>query len=243
VELKDSVVLITGGAIRVGRVHALTLAGKGAHIAFTHLPGEPWEKTKAEIEALGVQCAATPLDVRDVPGIRQWVNQTAERFGRIDVLINNASPYLRQPLLELTEAVWELSVGVNVKAAVFCAQAVAPIMLKQKRGVIINVADLSAFEVTPGYCHHAIGKAGVVQLTRYLAVELGPHVRSNAIAPGPILLPESFGPELTQQAVEATLVKRLGTPEDASRLVAFLIENDFLTGHVYFVDGGQRYAH
>ena len=240
--LKDSVVLITGGAIRVGRVHALTLASRGAHIAFTHLPGEPWEKTQAEIQALGVQCAATPLDVRDVAGIRQWVSQSAERFGRIDVLINNASPFIQQPLLELTEAVWELSVGVNVKAAVFCAQAVAPIMLKQKRGVIINVTDLSAFEVAPGYCHHAIGKAGVVQLTRYLAVELGPHVRSNAIAPGPILLPESFGPELTQHAIDATLVKRLGAPEDASRLVAFLIENDYLTGHVYFVDGGQRYA-
>lgn len=241
-ELKDSVVLITGGAIRVGRVHGLTLAAKGAHIAFTYLPGEPWEQTQAEMQALGVQCTATPLDVRDLAGIRSWVSQTAAHFGRIDVLINNASPFLHQPLLELTEAVWELSVGVNIKAAVFCAQAVAPIMLNQKRGVIINVTDLSAFEVAPGFCHHAIGKAGVVQLTRYLAVELGPYVRSNAIAPGPILLPPDYGPELTRQAIEATLVKRLGTPEDASRLVVFLIENDYLTGHVYFVDGGQRYA-
>jgi NAD(P)-dependent dehydrogenase (short-subunit alcohol dehydrogenase family) len=237
--IQDSVLMITGGAIRVGRVHALALAGKGAHVSFTYLPGEPWQKTQAEIEALGVRCLATELDVRDLNGIRQWTAATLERFGRVDILINNASPWLGKPFLELTEAEWDLSVGVNVKAAFFCAQAVAPAMLKQGRGVIINISDLSIVQVWPGYAHHAVGKAGVVQLTRYLAVELGPAVRVNAIAPGPILVPESFTPEQRQEAANRTALKRLGAPEDASRLIAFLIENDYLTGGVYFVDGGS----
>lgn len=241
-QIRDAVVMITGGAIRVGRVHALELARRGAHIAFTHLPGEPGAQTRAEIEALGVRCLATELDVRDLDGVRAWTAATREAFGRIDVLINNASPWMGRPFLEWTEADWELSVGVNVKAAFFCAQAVAPTMLAQGRGVIVGVTDLSVYDVWPGYSAHAIGKAGVVQLTRYLAAELGPAVRAVAIAPGPILPPPSFTPQQIEDSKKHTLVKRLGTPEDASRLIAFLIENDFLTGHVYFVDGGERFA-
>lgn len=242
-EIKGSVVLITGGAIRLGRAHGLFLAAKGAHIAFTYLPGEPWQEAQTAIEAQGVRCTASELDVRNTAGIRQWVTATAQHFGRIDVLINNASPWLSRPFLELTEAEYDLCNDVTCKAAFFCAQAVAPTMLQQGRGVIINVADLSAYAVWPGYGHHAIAKAGVVQLTHYLAVELGPAVRANAVAPGPVLLPPDFTPAQTEAAMQRTLVKRLGRPEDVSRTIAFLIEHDFLTGHVYFVDGGERFAH
>lgn len=241
-ELKDSVVLITGGAIRLGRAHGLHLAGRGAHIAFTHLAAEPWEQTQREIEALGVRCTATELDLIDVASIRRWVAATHEHFGRIDVLLNNASPWLVRPFLELTEAEWDLSLGVNVKAAFFCAQAVAPIMLGQGRGVILNITDLAAYRVAPNLCHHAIGKAGVVQLTHCLAAELGPAVRVAAVAPGPVLAPPSFTAEQWQAAAEHTLVKHTGTPEDVSRMIAFLIEHDFLTGHVYFVDGGDLHG-
>ena len=242
-ELKDSVVLITGGAIRLGRAHALHLASKGAHIAFTYLPGEPWEETKAAIEACGVRCAANPLNLLDIAAVRAQVATTAEAFGRIDVLINNASPWLGKTMMEVTEADWDLVVGVTAKGTFFCSQAVAPIMLAQGHGVIVNVADLSVYEVWPGYGHHAVAKAGVVQLTRYLARELGPAVRVVAVAPGPVLLPPDFTAAETAEAVERTLVKRLGEPGDVSRMVAFLIEQDYLTGHVYFVDGGQMFSH
>lgn len=242
-ELKDSVVLITGGAIRLGRAHALHLASKGAHIAFTYLPGEPWEETKAAIEACGVRCTANPLNLLDIAAVRAQVAATAEAFGRIDVLINNSSPWLGKTMMEVTEADWDLVVGVTAKGTFFCSQAVAPIMLQQGRGVIVNVADLSVYEVWPGYGHHAVAKAGVVQLTRYLARELGPAVRVVAVAPGPVLLPPEFTAAETAEAVERTLVKRLGEPGDVSRMVAFLIEQDYLTGHVYFVDGGQMYSH
>jgi NAD(P)-dependent dehydrogenase (short-subunit alcohol dehydrogenase family) len=242
-QIRDSVVMITGGAIRLGRAHGLYLAERGAHVAFSYLPGEPGEETCAALGALGIQSSCIELDVRDSDAMRAWVAATGERFGHIDVLINNASPWLGKPILELTEADWDLCLDVTVKAAFFCAQAVAPWMLRQGRGVIVNVTDLSPFEVWPGYCHHAIAKAGVIQLTRYLAAELGPAVRSVAVAPGPVLLPPNYPPELTQVAIEHTLVKRLGSPEDVSSLIAFLIEHDYLSGHVYHVDGGQPFSH
>jgi NAD(P)-dependent dehydrogenase (short-subunit alcohol dehydrogenase family) len=108
--------------------------------------------------------------------------------------------------------------------------------------VIINIADLSAYDVWPGYSHHAIAKAGVVQLTRYLAAELGPTVRSNAVAPGLVLPPPDYTPAQLEASMQHTLVKRWGRPEDVSRMIAFLVEHDFLTGHVYFVDGGEMFA-
>jgi len=242
-EIKDSVVLITGGAIRLGKAHALHLARKGAHIAFSYLPNEPGLETKAEIEALGVRCTATVLDVRNLDALRRWVAETAETFGRIDVLINNASPWLMKPFLEVTEAEYDLCNDVTIKAAFFCTQAVAPFMLQQGRGVIINIADLTAYEVWPGIAHHAIAKAGVVQLTRYAAFELSPTVRVNAVAPGPVLLPPEFTAEEIEMSRQRTLVKRLGQPEDVSRMIAMLIEHEYLTGHVYFIDGGQMFSH
>lgn len=241
-EIKESVVLITGGAIRLGRAHGLFLAARGAHIAFTYLPGEPWQEAKAGIEALGVRCTATQLDARSVDGIRRWVDATAEHFGHIDVLINNASPWLERRFLDVSEADYDLCNGVTCKAAFFCAQAVASIMLQQGRGVIVNVADISAYHVWPGYSHHAIAKAGVVQLTRYLAAELGPTVRSNAVAPGLVLPPPGFTPAQLEAAEQKTLVKHAGRPEDVSNMIAFFIEHEFLTGHVYFVDGGEMFA-
>lgn len=242
-EIKDAVVLITGGAIRLGKAHGLHLARKGAHIAFSYLPNEPGLETKAEIEALGVRCTATVLDVRDLAAMRRWVTETAETFGRIDVLINNASPWLMRPFLEVTEAEYDLCNDVTTKAAFFCTQAVAPHMLQQGRGVIINIADLTAYEVWPGIAHHAIAKGGVVQLTRYAAFELSPTVRVNAVAPGPVLLPPEFTAEEIEMSRQRTLVKRLGQPEDVSRVIAMLIEHEYLTGHVYFIDGGQMFSH
>lgn len=242
-DIKDAVVLITGGAIRLGKAHALHLARKGAHIAFSYLPNEPGLETKAEIEALGVRCTATVLDVRDLDALRRWVTESAAHFGRIDVLINNASPWLMKPFLEVTEAEYDLCNDVTIKAAFFCTQAVAPFMLQQGRGVIINIADLTAYEVWPGIAHHAIAKAGVVQLTRYAAFELSPTVRVNAVAPGPVLLPPEFTAEEIEMSRQRTLVKRLGQPEDVSRMIAMLIEHEYLTGHVYFIDGGQMFSH
>lgn len=242
-ELNDAVVLITGAAVRVGRTIALHLAERKAHIAFSYyLDDEPWKRTQAEIEAYGVQSLAMQTEVRSAQQIRILVEATIERFGRLDVLINNASIWLKSPFLEITEQEWDLALEINLKAPFMIAQAVAPHMLAQERGLILNIADLSAFQVWPGYAHHAASKAGLVSLTKSMAVELAPTVRVNAIAPGTVLLPENYSAAKKQWAEEKSLLKRVGDPHDVAQLATFLIENDFTTGAVYFVDGGRALA-
>jgi 3-oxoacyl-[acyl-carrier protein] reductase/pteridine reductase len=239
-EIKNKVALITGAAVRVGKVTALALAEKGAQIAFTYLSDdEPWPETLAEIEARGVRALALSLDVRQSEQPRAVVEQVIEQFGRIDLLVNNASVWLRSPFLEITPEQWQTALTVNLTGPFLCAQAVAPYMLAQQSGVIINITDLSAFQTWPEYAHHSASKAGLVALTRVLAAELAPHVRVNAIAPGTVLLPENAPPEKMEWAIENSLLKRVGSPEDVARTIIFLTEMDFATGAVYFMDGGR----
>jgi NAD(P)-dependent dehydrogenase (short-subunit alcohol dehydrogenase family) len=239
-QIANRIALITGAAMRVGRVIALTLAERGAHIAFTYLNDtEPWPQTKADIEAKGVKCLSLALDMRQPGQPKAVVEQVVAHFGAIDILVNNASVWLKAPFLEITEEAWNTALSVNLSGPFLIAQVVAPTMLKQKRGHIINITDLSAFQTWPNYAHHAASKAGLVALTRVMAAELAPHVRVNAIAPGTVLLPDDASEEKRQWAVENSLLKRVGTPEDVAETVVFLTERDFATGTVYFMDGGR----
>lgn len=239
-EIKNKVALVTGAAMRVGRVTALTLAKKGAHVAITYLSeAEPWRETLAEIEAQGVRGLALPLDVQKPDQPRACVEQVVEQFGRVDILVNNASVWLSSPFLDISYAQWQAALAINLTGPFLCSQAVAPHMLRQKNGVIINITDLSAFQTWPNYAHHAASKAGLVALTRVMAAELAPHVRVNAIAPGTVLLPDNATEQKQQWAVEKSLLKRVGSPEDVARTVVFLTEMDFATGAVYFMDGGR----
>lgn len=238
--VENAIVLITGAAVRVGRAVALRLAGGGAHISFSYYrDDEPWRETLADLQALGVRARATQAAMQDSRSVRHLVDATMAEFGRIDVLINNASIWLRAPVLGITEEDWDLAMAVNLKGPFLCSQMVAPIMLAQKQGLIVNITDLSAFQVWPEYAHHAASKAGLVSLTKSLAVELAPDVRVAAIAPGTVLLPDNCTMEKRAWAVEKSLLKRVGCPEDVARMIEFLIEADFLTGSVYFVDGGR----
>jgi len=238
--LKDKVALITGAAVRVGRVTALALAERGVHVAFTYLnDDEPWPQTLADLKAHGVQALALPLDVRQPEQPRAVIGRVIERFGRIDLLVNNASNWLSAPFLEISHEAWQASLDVNLTGPFLCAQAVAPHMLQQKSGLIINITDLSAFQPWPNFAHHAASKAGLVALTQVMAVELAPHVRVNAIAPGTVLLPPNANEAKIRWAVDNSLLKRVGSPEDVARTVIFLAEMDFATGAVYFIDGGR----
>ncbi|MBN1264934.1 MAG: SDR family oxidoreductase [Anaerolineales bacterium] len=237
--IKDSVVLITGAAVRVGRTAALTLAKKGAHIAFSYyLDDEPWQETLQEIQAYGVRALAVQTEIRSSDSVQNLIQSTINEFGRLDILINNASIWLKSPFLEITEEEWDLALDVNLKGPFLTSQKAAPYML-ENGGVILNITDLSAFQTWPDYAHHAASKAGLVSLTKTLAFELAPKVRVNAIAPGTVLLPDNHSPEKRKWAEGKSVLKRVGSPEDVARLMVFLIENDFTTGAVYFVDGGR----
>ncbi len=238
-DLHGKVALVTGGALRVGRVIALALAGRGANIAFTHLPGEPHDETAAEIAALGVEALALPLDVREPGAAGRVVEQVVARFDRLDILVNNASVWLKAPFLEITPEAWQTALDVNLTGPFLLSQAAAPHMLRHQSGLIVNITDLSAYQTWRGYAHHAASKAGLVALTRVMAAELAPHVRVNAIAPGTVLLPEGAGEAKVKWAVENSLLGRVGRPEDVARTVLFLVDSDFATGAVYFMDGGR----
>jgi NAD(P)-dependent dehydrogenase (short-subunit alcohol dehydrogenase family) len=239
-EIENSVVLITGAAMRVGRAVALELAKRGAMISFSYyLEDEPWQETMAEIKGLCGECLAIRAEIRSAGDIKKLVETTLAHFGRIDVLINNASVWLKAPFLEIAEEEWDLALDINLKGPFMASQAVAPQMLKQGQGVILNITDLSAFQTWPEYAHHAASKAGLVSLTKSMAVELAPQIRVNAIAPGTVLLPDNHTAEKKKWAEGKSVLKRIGSPEDVARLAAFLIESDFITGSVYFVDGGR----
>ncbi|HEY3288893.1 MAG TPA: SDR family oxidoreductase, partial [Anaerolineae bacterium] len=167
------------------------------------------------------------------------VNNVIGEYGRIDVLINNASVWLKKPAMEITEEEWDLELNVNLKAPFFMSQAVAPIMRTNGRGLIINMTDLSAFQSWDGYAHHSAAKAGLVALTKGLALELAPVIRVNAIAPGTVLLPDQADEHKIKWAVDKSVLKRIGSPDDVARTMIYLIEEDFATGSVYFVDGGR----
>ena len=238
--IEKTVVMISGGAIRLGKYQALYLAKRGADIAFSYLPGEPWEETLKEIRAEGVRAAATELDLRDTAAVQSWVRNTSEEFGHIDVLINSASVWLKKPVLDISETEYDMAVDINMKAPFFLSQSVARVMKDQGSGVIINITDCSAFQVWPEYTPHGASKAGLVSMTKYMAWELAPEVRVNAIAPGTVLLPPNYTPEVEQWAKDMSVMGRIGHPEDIARTSAFIIESDYATGAVYYMDGGMR---
>ncbi len=238
--IAGSVVLITGAARRVGRAVALDLARRGARVAFSYYSDdEPWQQTLDELHAHSQFAYAKKADVTKPAEVRSLVDDTLRQAGRIDVVVNNASVWLRKPALQITESEWDLEMGVNVKGPFLVAQAVAPGMQAQGRGLIVNITDLSAYQTWEGYAHHAAAKAALVALTRVLALEWAPAVRVNAIAPGTVLLPENADEQKVRWAVENSALKRIGSPGDISRTLAYLIEEDFATGAVYFVDGGR----
>ncbi len=237
---QGKVAMVTGAATRVGRVIALALAEKGMHVAITYFSDEePWQNTLAEIEARGVEGMALPMDVCQCEQPSTCVQQIVDRFGRLDMLVNNASVWLSAPFLEIGLEDWHRALDVNLTGPFLCAQAVARHMLRQGSGLIVNITDLSAYQTWPRYAHHSASKAGLVALTRVMAAELAPTVRVNAIAPGTVLLPEDASEEKRKWAIENSLLKRIGSPEDVAKTVLFLAEMEFVTGAVYFVDGGR----
>jgi NAD(P)-dependent dehydrogenase (short-subunit alcohol dehydrogenase family) len=238
--INQCVVLITGAAVRVGRAVALHLAEQGAQIAFSYyLEDEPWQETLQEIKALGVDAIAVQAEMLSADSIQNLIDRTGEKFGKIDVLINNASVWLSSPFDEISEKEWDLAFDVNLRGPFLASQKAARVMRAQGSGLIVNITDLSAFQVWPNNAHHAASKAGLVSLTKSMAFELAPEIRVNAIAPGTVMLPENHTDEKRKWAEEKSLLKRVGSPEDVARTIDFLIENDFVTGSVYLVDGGR----
>jgi len=243
-DLAGRTALVTGGAKRVGRGITLTLARAGADVVINYNTSDAEaRRTAADAEALGAQALPVAAAVTDAGQVQSLVEAATERFGTIDVLVNNASTFAfgEFPTDDLT--VWHRSIDTLVHGPFYCANRVAPVMLANGAGAIVSIGDLSAFEPWPGFAGHSVGKGAIISLTRQLALELAPTVRVNAVVPGPALRPADYDEATYQRVADETLVGRWGTPAEVGQAVRFLIEADYITGEVLTVDGGQRYGH
>ena len=243
-QIQDRVVLITGGR-RIGGAIALDLAGRGADIALSYNRSrDAAEQTAREVEATGRRCFLRSTNLTEAGSCEALVSDTVATLGRLDILIHMASVYESKAFDELTLADWDASLDVDLKSAFVCAHAAALHMRAHGGGRIITFSDWVAASGRPrykGYLAYCVAKLGVIALTQALALELAEHnILVNAIAPGPILPPPGL-PEDELRAVEAaTPLGRWGGPGEIAKVVAALIDSNFVTGETVRVDGGRH---
>jgi pteridine reductase len=244
--LAGKVALVTGGARRVGAQIVRTLHGAGAAVlVHRHRSRTDADALIAELDARRPGSAhAFALDLLDTARLPTLIEAAEQRFGRLDMLVNNASTFYPTPLGAITEAHWDDLVGSNLKAPLFLSQAAAP-LLRRTQGLILNIVDIHGMRPLRQHPVYGVAKAGLIMLTRSLARELGPEVRVNAIAPGPVMWPEdgSAEPARREKIVSRTLLKRSGSADDIARAALFFAADaPFVTGQVLPVDGGRSVA-
>lgn len=243
---KDQVVVITGAARGIGFAAARYLVAEGAAIAIVDLNGDAAADAANRIVAEGGTAAGFAADVTVADQVRAAVDAIVARFGKVDVLINNAGIYPHIPFEQVSENDWQRIIDVNLKSAYLVTQAVVPLMRKAGYGRIVNTASGVVFNGIPNVSAYAASKAGVIGLTRVLANEYGPHgITANAVSPG---LVESEGVMEDIEAIfDATIatqsVKRRGTTADIAACIAYIAspEAGFLNGQTINVDGGARF--
>ena len=246
-ELQDKVALVTGGARRVGKAIALALAREGMHVLVHYGHAEQAAReTVAEIQALGVRAHAVQADLHDPEQIAALFEVLENTFGRLDVLVNSAANFVRQPFEDGTVQTWKDVMQVNLRAPYLCTQHAARLMRRTPRpadrpAAIVNITDLIGLRPRRNFTLHGISKAGLIHLTRAAALELGPDIRVNAIAPGLILPPSYMEPDspLWQAMGARVPLERTGHPDHVGQAVVFLARHDYITGAIVPVDGGQ----
>jgi len=242
--LAGHTVLVTGGARRVGAAIVRCLHASGAHVAIhCHRSATEARLLAGELNTLREGSAAVFIaDLLDVDRLPALVDSVLQRFGRLDILVNNASTFYPTPFGTIQPAQWADLMGSNLKAPLFLTQAAAP-ALRSARGLVLNIADIHGLRPLRDYTVYSAAKAGLIHLTRSLARELAPEVRVNAIAPGPVMWPESsaaLDEAQRNEIVERTLLKRPGSPEDIARTARFFaVDAPYITGQMLAVDGGR----
>jgi pteridine reductase len=239
--LAGQVALVTGAGRRIGREIALTLGRAGACVIvnYNHSKAET-QATVREIKGCGADAVALHADVARPAQVRRMFSAVERRFGRLDLLVNNAGVFFPVKWDQLTEKHWDQILSVNLKGPFFCAQQAAKLMLRRKRGQIINISSLGGLQAWPDYMHYCSSKAGLIMLTRCLAKALAPDIRVNTIAPGTILFPEEKRTRMIESVIRSTPLRKAGRGEDIARMVLHLAcHGDFITGQIFPVDGGK----
>ncbi len=240
------VALITGAAHRLGAEIARHLHQAGLRVLIHYRNSSTSaDALAAELNALHHDSARTlAADLLDLTAIEQLAHAALQAWGRVDVLINNASTYYPTPVGSITSTHWDDLIGSNLRAPLFLSQALAP-SLKASSGSIVNMVDIHAEKPLHGHPVYSVAKAGLAMLTRSLAIELGPEVRVNAVAPGIILWPERELSDTEKSAMlERVVLGRKGEPNDIAKTVCFLaLDARYVTGQILAVDGGRSLTH
>ena len=240
--LQGKVALVTGGARRVGAAITRRLHAAGANVLIHYRDSEAdAAKLEGELNAVRARSAAKVKAELLAPiAPKALVSGALESFGRLDILVNNASTFFPVEVGAMESSHWEELIGSNLRAPLFISQQAAPELAKNE-GAIVNIVDIHAERPLKGYALYSVAKAGLAALTRSLAIELAPRVRVNGVAPGAIAWPEDgqFDPAERERVVATTPLGRVGSPEDIAHAVHFLACATFVTGQVLAVDGGR----
>jgi pteridine reductase len=239
-ELAGRVALVTGAGRRLGLAMARALAERGMTVAIHHhASADGADALRDEIVAAGGRAACFAGDLTDARAAAELPRRVVAELGGLDVLVNSAAVMHQVSFEQTTPELYDATLDLNLRAVFFCTQGAAP-ALRAARGKVVNLADLGGLEPWPGFAAHSVSKAGVVMLTRVLARALAPEVTVNAIAPGAVLVPESYDAAERERLARTTPLGRLGSPDDVIRALLYLLEGgDYVTGEVLVVDGGR----
>ncbi|MSP58847.1 MAG: SDR family oxidoreductase [Myxococcales bacterium] len=232
-DLAGKVALVTGGARRVGRAIAFELSRAGAQLVIH------FHESRAEAAAVAAKLATGSIvqaDLRDAAACRALIDAVHAQHGRLDLLINNAADYRRAPFAYEEEAAWSEQLALNLVAPARLVRLALPLGISS----VVNIVDVAAWQPWKHHAAYAASKAGLVQLTRNLALELAPSVRVNAVAPGTVVFPPDFSDGEQDAIIRRIPLERIGDPADVARAVRFLCSEDYLTGVVLPVDGGAH---
>ena len=243
-ELEGKVAIVTGGAGAIGRKIVLKFVENGVTVVAVDINEEGLERIMVEMGSRGGTGIVTRANVTDRKEVEKTIALTMKKFGKVDILVNNAGYLKYAPFLEFEEDDWDRLIAVDLKGYFLSGQVVAQEMVKKKCGKIINIASVGGEVGFPGACAYASAKAGVIALTKVMALELAPHgINVNALSPGPTetkALSSSFDQKAKQERINHIPLGRLASTEDIARAIVFLASgnSDFITGHVLHVDGG-----
>lgn len=237
---RGQVAVVTGGGHRLGAAIVVALARAGCNVVINYRrAAAAAARTVAAAQEAGVRALALQGDMTRAGEVERLLAATIEAFGRADILVTNAGAFRRTPIDTLTDADWDAMLDGNLRTAFLCAHRFGMHMRAQGGGNIVTIADVAAARPWADYVPYSVAKAGVVALTVGLAKALAPLVRVNAIAPGPVLMPEGFDPAHRQREIDRTLLRREGRAENVADAVVALVANDYITGVVLPVDGGR----